>query len=149
MLATVYALWESLFAPCMCTKMLIFCSLNTGIEQVRYLHGGSVFYVTGTTKQELFNTAEKMKESSVDDLSNCDLKTLSISPPDTSPDSFHEVPVDCPEEVPIDVPEGKNLSKPVEVHVTTLYTHELHCMCTSVFKFCRKKCFPIHFKSVY
>lgn len=85
-----------------------------GIQQARHLHGGSVFYVTGTTKQELFNTAEKMKESSVDDLSNCDLKTLSISPPDTSPDSFHEVPVDCPEEVPVDVPEGKNPCRPVE-----------------------------------
>ena len=92
-----------------------FYFLNTGIQQARHLHGGSVFYVTGTTKQELFNTAEKMKESSVDDLSNCDLKTLSISPPDTSPDSFHEVPVDCPEEVPVDVPEGKNLCKPLEV----------------------------------
>ena len=94
-----------------------FYSLNTGIQQARHLHGGSVFYVTGMTKQELFNTAEKMKESSVDDLSNCDLKTLSISPPDTSPDSFHEVPVDCPEEVLIDVPEGKNLCKPVEVAI--------------------------------
>ena len=92
-----------------------FYFLNTGFQQARHLQGGSVFYVTGTTKQELFNTAEKMKESSVDDLSNCDLKTLSISPPDTSPDSFHEVPVDCPEEVPVDVPEGKNLCKPLEV----------------------------------
>lgn len=55
----------------------------------------------------MFNTAEKTKESSVDDISNCDFKTLSISPPDTSPDSFHEVPVDCPEEVPVDVPENK------------------------------------------
>ena len=74
-----------------------------------------MFYVTGTTKQELFNTAEKTKESSVDDLGNCDLKTLSISPPDTSPDSFHEVPVDCPEEVPVDVPEGKTPGRPLQV----------------------------------
>lgn len=73
-----------------------------------------MFYVTGTTKQELFNTAEKTKESSVDDVnSSCDLKTLSISPPDTSPDSFHEVPVDCPEEVPVDVPQDKIHGKPV------------------------------------
>lgn len=67
-----------------------------------------MFYVTGTTKQELFNTAEKTKESIVDDISN-----LSISPPDTSPDSFHEVPVDCPEEVPVDVPSDKVHAKPV------------------------------------
>ena len=79
----------------------------TGVQQARYPQGGSVFYVTGTTKQDLFNTAEKTKESSVDDVGNCDVNTLSISPPDTSPDSFHEVPVDCPEEVPVDVPEGK------------------------------------------
>ncbi|KAJ7318910.1 Rho GTPase activating protein [Desmophyllum pertusum] len=87
--------------------------LRTGIQQARHPHGGSVFYVTGTTKQELFNTAEKTKESSVDDVnSSCDLKTLSISPPDTSPDSFHEVPVDCPEEVPVDVPQDKIHGKP-------------------------------------
>lgn len=73
-----------------------------------------MFYVTGTSKQELFNTAEKMKESIVDDISNCDLKSLSsISPPDTSPDSFHEVPVDCPEEVPVNVPSHKAHGKPV------------------------------------
>lgn len=70
-----------------------------------------MFYVTGSSKQELFNTADKTKESCVDD----DLKTLSISPPDTSPDSFHEVPVDCPEEAPVDVPEGKNQGVPVQV----------------------------------
>ena len=62
-----------------------------------------MFYVTGTAKQELFNTAEKTKESIVDDINNCNLKSLNLSPPDTSPDSFHEVPVDCPEEVPVDV----------------------------------------------
>jgi len=72
-----------------------------GIQQ--HPHGGSVFYVTGTAKQELFNTAEKTKESIVDDINNCNLKSLNLSPPDTSPDSFHEVPVDCPEEVPVDV----------------------------------------------
>lgn len=79
--------------------------LRTGIQQ--HPHGGSVFYITGTTKQELFNTAEKTKESIVDDVNNCNLKSLNLSPPDTSPDSFHEVPVDCPEEVPVDVPSDK------------------------------------------
>lgn len=72
-----------------------------------------MFYVTGTTKQELFNTAEKTKESVVDDVNNCNLKSLSLSPPDTSPDSFHEVPVDCPEEVPVDVASGKIQGKVV------------------------------------
>ena len=72
-----------------------------------------MFYVTGTTKQELFNTAEKTKESIVDDVNNCNLKSLNLSPPDTSPDSFHEVPVDCPEEVPVDVPSDKIQGKVV------------------------------------
>lgn len=85
-----------------------------GIQQARHPHGRSVFYVTGTTKQELFNTAEKTKESIVDDISN-----LSISPPDTSPDSFHEVPVDCPEEVPVDVPSDKFYAKPVCVRTSS------------------------------
>lgn len=90
------------------------CTLSiAGIQQARHPHGGSVFYVTGTTKQELFNTAEKTKESSVDDIGN-----LSISPvPDTSPDSFHEVPVDCPEEVPVDVPSDKAHGKLVCVKI--------------------------------
>ena len=79
-----------------------------------------MFYVTGTSKQDLFNTAEKTKESIVDDVGNCDFKTLSISPPDTSPDSFHEVPVDCPEEVPVDVPENKTHAKQGHVQVRLL-----------------------------
>lgn len=81
-----------------------------------------MFYVTGTSKQDLFNTAEKTKESIVDDVGNCDFKTLSISPPDTSPDSFHEVPVDCPEEVPVDVPENKTHAKQGHVQVRLLRT---------------------------
>lgn len=83
-----------------------------GFQQVKHPHGGSVFYVTGTTKQELFNTAEKTKESCVDEIMNSDLKHLSVSPPDSSPDCFHEVPVDCPEEVPVDVPPDRVHGKP-------------------------------------
>lgn len=94
-------------ATCMERRASDEMRLRTGGLPARHTQGGSLFYVTGTTKQELFNTAEKTKESSVDDISNCNFKTLSISPPDTSPDSFHEVPVDCPEEVPVDVPENK------------------------------------------
>lgn len=82
-----------------------------GIQQ--HPHGGSVFYVTGTTKQELFNTAEKTKESIVDDVNNCNLKSLNLLPPDSSPDCFHEVPVDCPEELPVDVPSDKIQGKVV------------------------------------
>lgn len=87
--------------------------LRMGVQPLRHTQSGSVFYVTGTTKQELFNTAEKTKESSVDDVIDLDFKTLSVSPPDTSPDSFHEVPVDCPEEVPVDVPVNKVHTKKV------------------------------------
>ena len=93
-----------------------------GGHPARHTQGGSLFYVTGTTKQELFNTAEKTKESSVDDVSNCDFKTLSLSPPDTSPDSFHEVPVDCPEEVPVDVPENKIHGKHGHMQVQCTYS---------------------------
>ena len=98
---------------------MFFC-LSTGVQQGRHPQGGLLFYVTGTTKQELFNTAEKTKESIVDDIGNADFKTLSISPPDSSPDSFHEVPVDCPEEVPVDIPESKIQGKQGHVQVGLL-----------------------------
>lgn len=75
--------------------------LGTGIQQGRNMKGESVFCVTGTTRQELFNTAEKTKESSVDDVTDLAFQTLNVSPPDSSPDSFHEVAVDCPEEIPV------------------------------------------------
>ena len=85
--------------------------LVSGVQQAPNTQGGSVFYVTGTTKQELFNTAEKTKESSVDDVTDLAFQTLNVSPPDSSPDSFHEVPVDCPEEVPVGVPANKAHTK--------------------------------------
>lgn len=57
--------------------------------------------MTGLSKQELFNAAEKTKESIVDDLvdSRLNLKDLSVSPgstPDTEPEVIHENPVDVP-----------------------------------------------------
>lgn len=81
--------------------------LGTGVQQGRSMKGESVFYVTGTTRQELFNTAEKTKESSVDDVTDLGFQTLNVSPPDSSPDSFHEVAVDCPEEIPVGPPANK------------------------------------------
>ena len=66
-----------------------------GKQQVRH---GSVFYLTGVNKQELFNAAEKTKESSVDDIDDTKLKSLSLSPPDEGTENFKEVPVDVPEE---------------------------------------------------
>lgn len=81
--------------------------LGTGVQQGRNMKGESVFFVTGTTRQELFNTAEKTKESSVDDVTDLAFQTLSVSPPDSSPDSFHEVAVDCPEEIPVGAPANK------------------------------------------
>lgn len=81
--------------------------LGTGVQQGRNMKGESVFCVTGTTRQELFNTAEKTKESSVDDVTDLAFQTLNVSPPDSSPDSFHEVAVDCPEEIPVGAPANK------------------------------------------
>ncbi|XP_029201508.2 rho GTPase-activating protein 18-like isoform X2 [Acropora millepora] len=81
--------------------------LGTGVQQGRNMKGESVFFVTGTTRQELFNTAEKTKESSVDDVTDLAFQTLNVSPPDSSPDSFHEVAVDCPEEIPVGAPANK------------------------------------------
>ncbi|XP_074606636.1 rho GTPase-activating protein 18-like isoform X2 [Acropora palmata] len=81
--------------------------LGTGVQQGRNMKGESVFFVTGTTRQELFNTAEKTKESSVDDVADLGFQTLKVSPPDSSPDSFHEVAVDCPEEIPVGAPANK------------------------------------------
>lgn len=81
--------------------------LGTGVQQGRNMRGESVFFVTGTTRQELFNTAEKTKESSVDDVTDLGFQTLNVSPPDSSPDSFHEVAVDCPEEIPVGAPANK------------------------------------------
>ena len=81
--------------------------LVSGIQQGRNMKGESVFCVTGTTRQELFNTAEKTKESSVDDVTDLAFQTLNVSPPDSSPDSFHEVAVDCPEEIPVGAPANK------------------------------------------
>ncbi|KAK2559913.1 Rho GTPase-activating protein 18 [Acropora cervicornis] len=78
-----------------------------GVQQGRNMKGESVFFVTGTTRQELFNTAEKTKESSVDDVADLGFQTLKVSPPDSSPDSFHEVAVDCPEEIPVGAPANK------------------------------------------
>ncbi|XP_029201504.2 rho GTPase-activating protein 18-like isoform X1 [Acropora millepora] len=78
-----------------------------GVQQGRNMKGESVFFVTGTTRQELFNTAEKTKESSVDDVTDLAFQTLNVSPPDSSPDSFHEVAVDCPEEIPVGAPANK------------------------------------------
>lgn len=78
-----------------------------GIQQGRNMKGESVFCVTGTTRQELFNTADKTKESSVDDVTDLAFQTLNVSPPDSSPDSFHEVAVDCPEEIPVGAPANK------------------------------------------
>ena len=70
-----------------------------------------MFYVTGTTKQELFNAAEKTKETSVDDAIDSMFGSLDIdSQPETSPDAFHEVPVDVPEEKPPS-PERRLVSK--------------------------------------
>ena len=83
------------------------CLLVSGVQQGRSMKGESVFYVTGTTRQELFNTAEKTKESSVDDVTDLGFQTLNVSPPDSSPDSFHEVAVDCPEEIPVGPPANK------------------------------------------
>lgn len=81
--------------------------LGTGVQQGRNMKGESVFFVTGTTRQELFNTAEKTKESSVDDVTDLGFQTLNVSPPDSSPDSFHEVAVDCPEEIAVGAPSNK------------------------------------------
>lgn len=81
--------------------------LGTGVQQGRNMKGESVFFVTGTTRQELFNTAEKTKESSVDDVTDLGFQTLNVSPPDSSPDSFHEVAVDCPEEIAVGAPANK------------------------------------------
>lgn len=81
--------------------------LGTGVQQGRNMRGETVFFVTGTTRQELFNTAEKTKESSVDDVTDLGFQTLNVSPPDSSPDSFHEVAVDCPEEIPVGAPANK------------------------------------------
>lgn len=78
-----------------------------GVQQGRNMRGETVFFVTGTTRQELFNTAEKTKESSVDDVTDLGFQTLNVSPPDSSPDSFHEVAVDCPEEIPVGAPANK------------------------------------------
>lgn len=88
--------------------------LGTGVQQGRNMKGESVFCVTGTTRQELFNTADKTKESSVDDVTDLAFQTLNVSPPDSSPDSFHEVAVDCPEEIPVGAPANK--SHPIKGH---------------------------------
>lgn len=68
-------------------------------------HHGSVFYVTGLSKQEkqeLFNAAEKTKESVVDDVedSRLDIKDLSVSTPstpDTEHETIHENAIDVPD----------------------------------------------------
>ncbi|KXJ20532.1 Rho GTPase-activating protein 18 [Exaiptasia diaphana] len=77
-----------------------------GVQQTKHQHG-SVFYVTGLSKQELFNAAEKTKESVVDDLVDprLNLKDPSVSPgstADAEPEVIHECPVDVPVDVPVD-----------------------------------------------
>ena len=58
----------------------------------------------------------------MDEIINADLKGLSVSPPDSSPDCFQEVPVDCPEEIPVDVPPDRVHGKPVRVKMTKTLT---------------------------
>ncbi|XP_048589876.1 rho GTPase-activating protein 18 [Nematostella vectensis] len=77
--------------------------VHSEVQQTRHTHG-SVFYVTGRTKEDLFNAAEKTKESSVDDLEDSRLKVKDVSPRPSSPpdpeqpECFHEAPVDVPSE---------------------------------------------------
>ena len=59
-----------------------------------------MFYVMGVSNnKELFNAADKMKESSVDDIDDTKFKSLSVSPPDEGPETFREEAVDVPDDI--------------------------------------------------
>ncbi|XP_031548850.1 rho GTPase-activating protein 18-like isoform X1 [Actinia tenebrosa] len=75
--------------------------VHSGVQQGKLRHG-SVFYVTGLSKQEMFNAAEKTKESVVDDVedSRLNIKDLSVSTPstpETEQDTIHENAIDVPD----------------------------------------------------
>ena len=56
-----------------------------------------MFYVMGVSNnKELFNAADKMKESSVDDIDDTKFKSLSVSPPDEGTGNLQGGGCGCP-----------------------------------------------------